>query len=189
VADPAHRRHRTAHQPAPPTDDRDPSGSHRLTTPSARSHADTRAKANCPPSPPETHSFGLCVANAAANTGASVETEPSIKPANPGCTTCQHEQPAPPSRPRARRFRIETVAAQRLGTLAMRPLFPAPGRSATAGCPRLHCAPPRVRKNRRVSISIAAACSRTASTAAGAEARIGLRCTNPFTSFRRISGM
>ena len=30
----------------------------------------------------------LCVANAAQNNGASVETEPSIKPARPGCTTC-----------------------------------------------------------------------------------------------------
>ena len=31
----------------------------------------------------------LSVANAAANTGASVETEPSIKPARPGCTICR----------------------------------------------------------------------------------------------------
>ncbi len=30
----------------------------------------------------------LWVANAAANTGASVDTEPSIRPASPGCTTC-----------------------------------------------------------------------------------------------------
>src|SRR5947208_13028607 len=28
----------------------------------------------------------LCVANAAANTGARVETDPSIRPARPGCT-------------------------------------------------------------------------------------------------------
>ena len=30
----------------------------------------------------------LCVAKAAANSGASVETEPSIRPARPGCTYC-----------------------------------------------------------------------------------------------------
>ena len=30
----------------------------------------------------------LCVANAAANTGAKVETEPSISPTRPGCTIC-----------------------------------------------------------------------------------------------------
>ena len=30
----------------------------------------------------------LCVAKAAANSGASVETEPSIRPASPGCTYC-----------------------------------------------------------------------------------------------------
>ena len=30
----------------------------------------------------------LCVANAAANSGASVDTEPSISPASPGCTIC-----------------------------------------------------------------------------------------------------
>src|SRR2546427_644494 len=30
----------------------------------------------------------LCEANAAAKMGASVETEPSINPAKPGCTTC-----------------------------------------------------------------------------------------------------
>src|SRR5271166_1841485 len=34
------------------------------------------------------------VANAAAKTGASVETEPSINPASPGCTICKTEEPA-----------------------------------------------------------------------------------------------
>ena len=33
-------------------------------------------------------SWLFCVANAAANTGASVETEPSMRPTSPGCTTC-----------------------------------------------------------------------------------------------------
>ena len=32
---------------------------------------------------------GIWVAKAAANSGASVETEPSIRPARPGCTTCK----------------------------------------------------------------------------------------------------
>jgi hypothetical protein len=31
----------------------------------------------------------VVVANAAANTGASVDTEPSINPAAPGCTICK----------------------------------------------------------------------------------------------------
>src|SRR2546429_1312786 len=38
---------------------------------------------------PTRNASELCrVANAAANSGASVETEPSISPAKPGCTTC-----------------------------------------------------------------------------------------------------
>ncbi len=37
----------------------------------------------------------LWVANAAANSGASVDTEPSIRPASPGCTTCKHEDSPP----------------------------------------------------------------------------------------------
>lgn len=39
-------------------------------------------------SPTTNASRGLCVANAAANTGARVDTEPSINPAKPGWTTC-----------------------------------------------------------------------------------------------------
>ena len=35
-----------------------------------------------------------CVANAAAKTGASVETEPSIRPASPGCTICSTNKTA-----------------------------------------------------------------------------------------------
>jgi len=34
----------------------------------------------------------LCVANAAAKSGASVETEPSIRPARPGCTICRRKR-------------------------------------------------------------------------------------------------
>src|SRR5579862_817258 len=39
-------------------------------------------------SPTRNASQLLCVANAAANNGASVDTDPSISPASPGCTTC-----------------------------------------------------------------------------------------------------
>src|SRR5205085_9695072 len=35
---------------------------------------------------------GRCVANAAAKMGASVETDPSISPARPGCTTCKRKR-------------------------------------------------------------------------------------------------
>src|SRR5262249_29382130 len=39
-------------------------------------------------SPTRNASQLLCVATAAANRGASVDTDPSINPASPGCTTC-----------------------------------------------------------------------------------------------------
>ena len=39
-------------------------------------------------SPTRNVSQVLWVANAAANSGASVDTEPSIRPASPGCTYC-----------------------------------------------------------------------------------------------------
>src|ERR1700730_11452607 len=39
-------------------------------------------------SPTKNASQLLCVAKAAANNGANVETDPSINPASPGCTTC-----------------------------------------------------------------------------------------------------
>ena len=38
--------------------------------------------------PTRNASHVLCEAYAAANSGASVDTDPSIKPASPGCTTC-----------------------------------------------------------------------------------------------------
>src|SRR2546429_7636157 len=42
---------------------------------------------------PTRNASELCrVANAAANSGASVETEPSISPAKPGCTTCSKDR-------------------------------------------------------------------------------------------------
>ena len=50
-------------------------------------HADARAH-RCRQTHQERGPAVLCVANAAANKGAKVDTEPSIKPTSPGWMTC-----------------------------------------------------------------------------------------------------
>ena len=88
-----------------------------------------------PPGRPETRPGCCCVAKAAANTGASVETEPSISPARPGWTTCSTN-----SRRCGffflARVRRRVLFFQRLGQAGMLAARPPPDRRAACAWPR-----------------------------------------------------
>src|SRR6266850_8541163 len=76
---------------SPVTDPRNHGDPRPVSDPSSESPSENAIEMPAPidaASPTRNASQLLCEAKAAANNGASVETDPSIKPASPGCITC-----------------------------------------------------------------------------------------------------
>ena len=89
----------------------------------------------------------LCVAKAAANSGANVDTEPSIRPASPGCKYCSTNMRRAVSSSAARARRVEllprswasfwclsSAAARRVRKVAHRPVVGRFGRAPVEPC-------------------------------------------------------